>query len=104
MIMLVTADNYLVMFVGWSIIRICSCLLIFFWFKIIAANYSSLTATLTQREDGFLTLGILTIALFLGSLDYGEILSLSPFMDENLSNLNYSLIPLSLMADTGRIS
>nr|YP_537102.1 NAHD dehydrogenase subunit 5 [Paracoccidioides brasiliensis]AAY30339.1 NAHD dehydrogenase subunit 5 [Paracoccidioides brasiliensis] len=49
MIILVTANNYLLMFLGWEGVGICSYLLINFWFTRIAANQSSISAFLTNR-------------------------------------------------------
>ena len=43
MIILVTADNFLLMFVGWEGVGVCSYLLVSFWFTRIAANQSSLS-------------------------------------------------------------
>lgn len=62
MIILVTADNYLILFVGWEGVGICSYLLVNFWFTRIAANQSSISALLTNRVgDCFLTIGIFAI-------------------------------------------
>jgi hypothetical protein len=59
MIILVTGNNYLLMFVGWEGVGICSYLLVNFWFTRIAANQSSISALLTNRVgDCFLTIGI----------------------------------------------
>ena len=41
MIILVTANNFLLMFVGWEGVGVCSYLLVSFWFTRIAANQSS---------------------------------------------------------------
>lgn len=62
MIILVTGDNYLIMFVGWEGVGICSYLLVNFWFTRIAANQSSLSALLTNRVgDCILTVGMFAI-------------------------------------------
>jgi len=44
MIILVTSNNYLLMFVGWEGVGVCSYLLVSFWFTRIAANQSSISA------------------------------------------------------------
>ena len=49
MIILVTANNFLLMFVGWEGVGVCSYLLVSFWFTRIAANQSSMSAFLTNR-------------------------------------------------------
>jgi hypothetical protein len=62
MIILVTADNFLLMFVGWEGVGICSYLLVSFWFTRIAANQSSMSAFLTNRVgDCFLTIGMFAV-------------------------------------------
>ena len=59
MIILVTADNFLLMFVGWEGVGVCSYLLVSFWYTRIAANQSSISAFLTNRVgDCFLTIGM----------------------------------------------
>lgn len=49
MIILVTSNNFLLMFVGWEGVGVCSYLLVSFWFTRIAANQSSISAFLTNR-------------------------------------------------------
>ena len=67
MIILVTADNYLLMFVGWEGVGVCSYLLVSFWYTRIAANQSSLSAFLTNRVgDAFLMLGMFIMLWSLG--------------------------------------
>jgi len=68
MIILVTADNFLLMFVGWEGVGVCSYLLVCFWFTRIAANQSSLSAFLTNRVgDTFLTVGMFAILWSFGN-------------------------------------
>lgn len=84
MIILVTADNYLLMFVGWEGVGVCSYLLVSFWFTRIAANQSSLSAFLTNRVgDWLLAVGMFAILWSLGNLDYTLAFSLSPYINEN---------------------
>lgn len=67
MIILVTGNNYLLMFVGWEGVGVCSYLLVSFWFTRIAANQSSLSAFLTNRVgDAFLMIGMFIILWSLG--------------------------------------
>lgn len=49
MVVLVTGDNYLVMFVGWEFIGVASYLLISFWFTRLAAMKSALSAFLMNK-------------------------------------------------------
>lgn len=85
MILLVTGNNYLLMFVGWEGVGVCSYLLVNFWFTRIAANQSSISAFLTNRVgDCFLTVGMFAVAWSMGNLDYGTIFSLAPFINEDI--------------------
>jgi NADH:ubiquinone oxidoreductase subunit 5 (subunit L)/multisubunit Na+/H+ antiporter MnhA subunit len=59
---LVTANNFILMFVGRESVSICSYLLIGFWFTRITANQSSISVFLTNRVgDCFLTISMFTI-------------------------------------------
>lgn len=85
MIILVTADNFLVMFVGWEGVGVCSYLLVSFWFTRIAANQSSLSAFFTNRVgDCILTVGMFAILWSFGNVDYTTVFSLSPFYSESV--------------------
>jgi NADH-ubiquinone oxidoreductase chain 5 len=85
MIILVTGNNYLLMFVGWEGVGICSYLLVNFWFTRIAANQSSISAFLTNRVgDCFLTIGIFVILWSFGNIEYNLVFSLVPYYNENI--------------------
>ena len=85
MIILVTANNFLLMFVGWEGVGVCSYLLVSFWFTRIAANQSSISAFLTNRVgDCFLTIGMFAILWSFGNIDYATVFSLSPYYNENV--------------------
>jgi NADH-ubiquinone oxidoreductase chain 5 len=85
MIILVTSNNFLLMFVGWEGVGVCSYLLVSFWFTRIAANQSSLSAFLTNRVgDWFLTIGMFAIIWSFGNLNYPTVFSLSPYYNENV--------------------
>lgn len=69
MVLLVTGNNYLLLFLGWEGVGVCSYLLINFWFTRIAANQSSISAFLTNRVgDCFFTVGIIAILWSFGNL------------------------------------
>lgn len=74
MALLVLADNYLVMFVGWEGVGLCSYFLIGFWFEREDAAEASKKAFVVNRigDFGFL-LGMTLIFLAAGSLNYKEV-------------------------------
>jgi len=96
MLILVTANNFLQLFVGWEGVGLASYLLINFWFTRIQANKSSIKAMLVNRVgDFFLLLAIFAIFLICDSLDFDVVFSLSTKIKEYsfaLGYLNISLI------------
>ena len=104
MIILVTANNFLVMFVGWEGVGVCSYLLVNFWYTRIAANQSSMSAFLTNRVgDCFLTLGMFAILWTFGNLDYSTVFSLAPFTNENAITLIGVCLLIGAMAKSSQI-
>lgn len=104
MIILVTANNFLLMFVGWEGVGVCSYLLVSFWFTRIAANQSSLSAFLTNRVgDCFLTIGMFAILLSFGNIDYSTVFSLAPFMSEDVITLIGICLLIGAMAKSSQI-
>jgi NADH-ubiquinone oxidoreductase chain 5 len=53
MLILVTADNFIQMFVGWEGVGLCSYLLINFWFIRIQANKAAIKAMILNRIGDF---------------------------------------------------
>jgi NADH-ubiquinone oxidoreductase chain 5 len=104
MIVLVTANNILVMFIGWEGVGVCSYLLVSFWFTRIAANQSSISAFLTNRVgDSLLTVGMFIIILSIGNLDYGTIFSVAPYINENVITLIGICLLIGAMAKSSQI-
>jgi NADH-ubiquinone oxidoreductase chain 5 len=104
MIILVTANNYLLMFVGWEGVGVCSYLLVSFWYTRIAANQSSLSAFLTNRVgDAFLTIGMFAILWSLGNLDYATVFSLAPYMNENVITIIGICLLIGAMAKSSQV-
>ena len=104
MLILVTADNYLLMFVGWEGVGVCSYLLVAFWHSRIAANQSSLSAFLTNRVgDCFLTVGMFAIIWAFGNLDYATVFSLAPYMNENVVTIIGICLVIGAMAKSSQV-
>ncbi|HET8550241.1 MAG TPA: NADH-quinone oxidoreductase subunit L, partial [Bryobacteraceae bacterium] len=74
MLVLVLAGNYLVMFVGWEGVGLCSYLLIGFYFLEKFAGDAAKKAFVVNRIGDFgFSLGIFLIFLTFGSLDFGRV-------------------------------
>ena len=104
MIILVTANNFLLMFVGWEGVGVCSYLLVSFWFTRIAANQSSMSAFLTNRVgDCFLTIGMFAILWSFGNIDYSTVFSLAFFVNENIVTIIGICLLIGAMAKSSQV-
>ena len=75
MLMLVLADNYLLLYLGWEGVGLCSYLLIGFWNDRPAAANAAKKAFITTRiGDAAMLLGIVLIWVHFHSLDFGPVL------------------------------
>jgi len=99
MLILVTADNFIQMFVGWEGVGLCSYLLINFWFTRIQANKAAIKAMVLNRIGDFgLALGIFTIFIVFKSVDYATVFSMTPlFFNNSFLFLNFELNLLDLI-------
>ncbi len=79
MLLLVMADNFLLLFVGWELVGLCSYLLIGFWFTRPSAAAAAKKAFITTRvgDFGFL-IGLLLIFATFGTFSYGPIFEQAP--------------------------
>src|SRR5438876_579584 len=74
MLLLVLANNFLVLYAGWELVGLCSYLLIGFWFERPAAARASMKAFVTTRVgDFFMFLGILLLFFTVGSLQFDAV-------------------------------
>jgi len=79
MLLLVLADNYLLLFVGWEGVGLCSYLLIGFWFERPAAAAAAQKAFVVNRvgDAGFLV-GIFLLFSTFGTVEYAAIFHQAP--------------------------
>ena len=74
MLVLVMADNYLLLFVGWEGVGLCSYLLIGYWFERPEPYFAAKKAFVMNRiGDWGYTIGIIVIFLVFGSLNFGDV-------------------------------
>src|SRR5437660_8365924 len=79
MLTLVLADNFLLMFVGWEGVGLCSYLLIGFWYERPSAAEAGKKAFIVNRigDFGFM-LGALMLVRATGSLQFSEVFARAP--------------------------
>ena len=98
MLILVTADNFIQMFLGWEGVGLCSYLLINFWFTRVQANKAAIKAMIINRIGDFsLIIGILIMFVNFKSVDYATVASLVPFFKEhtvNFLNIDFNILSL----------
>ena len=76
MLVLVLADNLLLLYVGWELVGLCSYLLIGFWYERPAAAEAAKKAFITTRVgDVGLLIGIVLLVVEFGTFDIGTILA-----------------------------
>lgn len=78
MLVLVLADNFLLLYLGWEGVGLCSYLLIGFWYQDPANGYAARKAFVTTRVgDTSMAIGLFLIFTQLGSLDIQESMALA---------------------------
>jgi NADH-quinone oxidoreductase subunit L len=103
MLLLVLGNNYLVMFVGWEGVGLCSYLLIGFWFKNVEYSSAAKKAFIMNRigDLGYL-LGILMIYTTFGSVTYSSVFAAAPTLIESNSGLIVSITLLLFIGAMGK--
>ena len=79
MLMLVLGANYLLLYLGWEGVGVCSYLLIGFWFEKVANAEAAKKAFITTRiGDSLMLVGLAMIVFQFGSLDFEEVFGAAP--------------------------
>jgi NADH-quinone oxidoreductase subunit L len=79
MLVLVMANNFLLMFVGWEGVGLCSYLLIGFWYEKKSASDAGIKAFVVNRVGDFgFVLAVMLIFLTFGTLDFTEVFAAVP--------------------------
>ena len=93
MLMLVTADNFVQMFMGWEGVGLASYLLIGFWYKKPTANAAAIKAFLVNRVGDFgFALGIFAIYLVFDSVEFDTVFNAVPtYADHTFTFLSWEV-------------
>jgi NADH-quinone oxidoreductase subunit L len=97
MLVLVLGSNFLVMFVGWEGVGLCSYLLVGFWYQKKSASDAGKKAFIVNRigDFGFI-LGVLLIFTRFGTLDFQEVARAAAMMSPETTFGTISIITLLL--------
>lgn len=100
MTILVTAGNFIQMFLGWEGVGLSSYLLINFWFTRVQANKSALKAMVINRiGDWGLAVGIFLLFFFTGTVDFAAVFALAPFaLNDNIEIFSISFCVADVVA------
>jgi proton-translocating NADH-quinone oxidoreductase chain L len=97
MLVLVSADNFIQLFLGWEGVGLCSYLLINFWHTRVQANKAALKAIVLNRVGDFgLTFAILLIFFYFKSVDFSTVFLLAPLMSEFFFTYQIDLVFFTL--------
>lgn len=90
---LVMANNYLLMFIFWELVGLCSYLLIGFWYKKPSAASAAKKAFIVTRVGDIMLLGgVVILFTQFGTFEYSKL-----FSPENLKNADTSMLTLATL-------
>ncbi len=101
MLVLVMANNFLLLFVGWEGVGLCSYLLIGFWYEKKSAADAGVKAFVVNRVGDFgFILGAMLIFVTFGSLDFTDVFAslTSPAANQTYSVLGSEMSVITLIA------
>ena len=83
MLVLICGGNYFVMFIGWEAIGVVSYLLINYYLTRIQSNKAAMLAfTMNRGGDMLMSIGFFALFSLFGSLNYSEVFTLVPYLNE----------------------
>lgn len=107
MMILVSADNFLMLFVGWEGVGLCSYLLIGFWFEkgeggLGNAKAAKKAFTVNRIGDFGLLIAIFLIFWNFGTLNFSEVFAMVPSVAANQPGLLMAITLFMLLGVTGK--
>ena len=104
MLLMVTADNWLLLFIGWEGVGLVSYLLIGFWFTRLRAGQAALKAFLMNRVGDTGLFLAMALAIWLtGDVEFGTLLALLPHLNPHWTTLLGLLILMAVVAKSGQL-
>lgn len=99
MFLLIVGDNFIILFLGWEGVGLCSYLLISFWYTRLQANKAAIKALIVNRiADLALTVGLAAIFFVFKTFDFHTIFSLAPFfLKSSFYFFNYEIPVLTII-------
>ena len=104
MLLLVLADNFLLLFVGWELVGLSSYLLIGFWYRRRSAALAAKKAFIVNRfgDLGF-TLGIMAIWTVVGSLNFPQVFATLPQLYQSGAIQTWQMNGIALLLFCGAV-
>ena len=99
MLLLITSDNFIGLFLGWEGVGLCSYLLISFWFTRIQANKAAIKAMVVNRiADLAFTVGVLAVFYTFQTVEFATTFGLAPYLvSSSILFGNTPISPLTLV-------
>lgn len=96
MLILVLADNVLLMYLGWEGVGLCSYLLIGFWYKVPQNGYAARKAfIITRAGDTAMIIGIIILFVNFGTLNINELMQMAS--DKWVSGSSLAVLTAALL-------
>lgn len=103
MSLLVIANGFATLFIGWELVGACSYLLIGYWYRKPAAAAAAVKAFLTTRiGDVGLLLGMGVLWMMLGTLDYEPVIASIPTMPASVLSIAVVLIAVGAIGKSAQ--
>ena len=103
MLMLVLADNFLVLYIGWEGVGLCSYLLIGFWFRKPSAAKAGMKAFIVNRIGDFgFAIAIFLIFWNFGTVNFLEVFERAPMMAAAMGGTMTAIGLLLFLGATGK--